>query len=101
MRSTHSADRVLGRLSHELSPELARRTVAQRFVRMHAVVMLEPGVELAQHAGCVGLRADPRVIPFEGFDKAFSHAVRLRALDRRVHGTRPMYRARVRVSPAI
>jgi hypothetical protein len=42
MRSTRSADRVLGRLSHELSPELARRTVTQRFVRMHAVVMLEP-----------------------------------------------------------
>jgi hypothetical protein len=40
MRSTHSADRVLGRLSHELSPELALRTVAQRFVRMHAAVML-------------------------------------------------------------
>src|ERR1041384_2417513 len=83
MRATHSADRVLGRLSHELSPELARRTVAQRLVRMHAVVMLEPSVELTQHAGRVRLRTDPRVIPLEGFDEGFSHAVRLGALNRR------------------
>ena len=49
--------------------ELARRAVAQRLVRLHAVVMLEPSIELAQHAGRVGLRTDPRVITFEGFDE--------------------------------
>src|ERR671931_346145 len=82
MRATHSADRVVGRLSHELSPELARRVVTQRFVRMHAIVMLEPRVELTQDAGRIELRTYPRVIPFEGFDEGFSHAVRLGALDR-------------------
>jgi hypothetical protein len=44
-------------------------------MRMHAVVMLEPRIELAQHTGRVGPRADPRVIPLEGFDEGFSHAV--------------------------
>src|ERR1051325_483365 len=38
MRSRHSADCILGHLSDELCPELARRTVAERLVRMHAVV---------------------------------------------------------------
>src|SRR5436190_120957 len=83
MRSTHRADRVLGRFLEDLFPELTRRAVAQRFVRMHAVIMLEPAIELAQHAGRVWLRTDPGVIPFEGFDEGFSHAVRLWALDRR------------------
>src|SRR5438045_1875722 len=80
MRSTHSADLVLGRFLNDLLPELTRRAVAQRFVRMHAVIMLEPGIERAQQAGRVWLRTDPGLIPFEG---GFRHAVRLWALDRR------------------
>src|SRR3954453_6391979 len=53
---------------------------------MHAVVMFEPRNELAQHAGRIGLRTDPRVIPFESFDEGFSHAVGLGALDWRRAG---------------
>src|ERR1051325_6766946 len=53
---------------------------------MHAVVMFEPSIELAQHAGRIRPRADPRVIPFEGFDEGFSHTVGLGALDRRRAG---------------
>ena len=82
MRSTQSADRILGRLLHDVFPELVWRAVAQRLVRMHAVVMLEPRIELAQHAGRIGSRADPSVIPLEGFDEGFGHAVRLGTLDR-------------------
>jgi hypothetical protein len=43
-------------------PKLAWRAVAQRFVRMDAVVMLEPRIELVQHTGRIGLRADPGVL---------------------------------------
>src|SRR3954464_14534055 len=53
---------------------------------MHAVVMFEPRNELAQHAGRIGLRTDPSVIPFESFDEGFSHAVGLGALDWRRAG---------------
>src|SRR5215471_489331 len=83
MRSTLSADRVLGRRLHEVFPELVWRAVAQRLVRMDGVVMLEPRVELAQHTGRIGFRADPRVIPLDGFDEGLGHTVRLGALDRR------------------
>jgi len=31
--------------------------------------------QLAQHAGRIRFRADPRVIPLEGFDEGFGHAV--------------------------
>src|SRR5688572_28880094 len=83
MRSTRSADRFLDRLLHKLVPELARRAVAQRFVRVDRIVMSEPRIELAQYAIRVRLRADPRVIALDGLDKGFGHAILLRALDRR------------------
>src|SRR3954454_15613086 len=82
MRSTRSADRFLDRLFHKLVPELARRAVAQRFVRVDRIVMAEPRIELAQHAVRVGLGADACVIPLDGFDEGFGHAIRLWALDR-------------------
>src|SRR5262249_23434560 len=83
MRATHSADRVLDHFLSRLLPELARRAVGQCFVRVNVVVMRERGMELTQHAGRVGLGTHPRVVPFDGFDEGFSHAVRLGALDRR------------------
>jgi hypothetical protein len=45
MWSTHRADRVLGGFLRQLFPELARRTVARYFMRIHAVVILEPRVD--------------------------------------------------------
>src|SRR5215467_4763409 len=82
MRSTHSADRVLGRLfHHDLLPELARRAVAERLVRMHRVVVLEPTVELAQYTGGIGARADLRVVALESLHKSFGHAIGLWAFD--------------------
>jgi hypothetical protein len=83
MRSTHSADSVLGRPLHHLFPELARRAVAQRLVRMHAIVILEPRIELTQHAGAIGPVAHPGIIALNGFDEGFGYAVRLRAFDAR------------------
>src|SRR5215831_19639345 len=83
MRSTPSADRVLGRPSHELRPELARRAVAERLVWMDRIVMLKPAVELAQDARRVASRIDPCVVAFERFYKGLGHAVGLRAFDRR------------------
>ena len=50
MRPTHGADRVPGRHYYQLVRELARRAVAQRPARMDDVVVLEPVVELTQHA---------------------------------------------------
>jgi hypothetical protein len=38
MRSTPSADRVLGRLLYQLFSELARRAVAERLVRVDRIV---------------------------------------------------------------
>lgn len=50
---------------------------------MHGVVVLEPAVELAQHAGGIGPWVDPRMVALEGFHEGFGHAVGLRAFDRR------------------
>jgi len=61
MRSTHHADRLLGRFLNDLLPELTRRAVAQRFVRMHAVVMLEPGVELGSTLAASGFGRPARI----------------------------------------
>jgi|SRR5271170_2517854 len=101
MRSTHGADRVLGRLVDELLAELARQAVAKRLVRMHRVVVLEPAVELAQHAGGVGPRADARVVAFEGFHEGLSHAVDCGLSIGVVHGTKPISRTSLRVSLAV
>ena len=65
------------------------------------ISMFEPRIELTQHAGRVGLCADPRVIPFEGFDESFSHAVRLGTLDRCRAGNQPDVPGQGRGSPAV
>ena len=101
MRSTHSADRVPGCLLHHSFPELARREITQRAMGVDVVVMLEPRIELAQHASRIGFRADQRVIPFEQFDKGFGHTIRLGLSIGVVRGTKPISRAKARVSPAV
>jgi hypothetical protein len=75
MRSTPSADRSFGRAIRHLFFELARRAVAQRLVRVHRIVLLEPAAELAEHGCRIGTRADPRIIALEGLHKGFGHAV--------------------------
>src|SRR6516162_8013787 len=82
MRSTPSVDRVLDRLPYQLFSELARRAVAERFVRVDRVV-LKPAVELAQDTCRVEARIDACVLAFERFDKGLGHTVGLWTLDRR------------------
>src|SRR5271169_3396920 len=62
MRSTPSADRVLGRVLDHLFPELARRAVAQRLVRMHGVAMVEPSTSWPSTLAASGRAGDARVI---------------------------------------
>ena len=73
MRSTPSADRVLGRLLYQVFSELARRAVAERFVRMDRIVVLKPAVELAQDTGRVGSRIDLGVVAFERLYESLGH----------------------------
>jgi hypothetical protein len=77
MRSTRSADRILGRrLLHHLFPELARRSVAERLVRVKrlvrvsSIIVLEPVVEPAQDACGIGLRVDLRLSRLINLTKA-------------------------------
>jgi hypothetical protein len=83
MRSTLSADRMLDRATFHQAAELAGRAVAQRLVRMTGVVVLEPGIELTQHRHRIRSWMDLRIVPLEGLDEGFRHAVRLRTFDRR------------------
>jgi hypothetical protein len=63
--------------------EIAERAKSERLVRMMLVVMLEPGIELAEDGVGVGPRLHSCVVALEAFDEGLGHAVALRAFDRR------------------
>src|ERR1700752_1224436 len=75
MRSTPSADRVLGRALHEMSPKLARRAVVQGLVRVNRIVMLKPAIKLVKHSCRIRTSADPCIIALERLHKSFGHSI--------------------------
>ena len=53
---------------------------------MQTVVMLKPDWQFRQDGFCIGQISKGDVVSLKGFDKAFGHAVGLRAFDGRGHG---------------
>jgi hypothetical protein len=64
-------------MTYLVLPELLGRTILQGAVRMHEIVISEPGTKLSQYGRSVGCGIEPDVIALEGFDERLGHAVTL------------------------
>jgi len=65
-------------MTYLVLPELLGRTILQGAVRMHEIVVGEPGTKLSQYARSVGRGSEPDVIAHEGLtnDSASQHPTR-------------------------
>jgi hypothetical protein len=65
-------------MTYLVLPELIRRTILQGTVRVHEIVIGEPGTQLRQYGCGIRRRIDRDVVALEGFDERLSHAIALR-----------------------